>query len=373
MTKLISGALTLLILVGCSNLDRAPISVEQLLNDEEFQQDSQPRHASFSFVVIGCNRVDAADVSEDNPSTANTEQLLRTFREIAQLRPLPEFLFFAGDMVFGYTSDAQVVERQLVAWRALYESSPLPDLGVQLVAIPGNHEVQDGPASPHFAYRAAEEVWLRVMAPYIWGANGPAAGGDDALETDQSMLTYSFDHLGSHFVILNTDPVGRDWTVPTRWVAQDIAAAVNAQARHIFAIGHKPAFPWPEVPLDGLSRDEMRRDEFWSSMEVNRAEAMFSAHNHLWFKQRPHADGTWMVIAGNGGSKLETGVPVDDQYYGFTWVRIGRRSRVVALSFGRDVPAEGYLAASDAYPTSVRDWVDVTWRRHEQHHQDERN
>lgn len=52
----------------------------------------------------------------------------------------------------------QVVGRQLVAWRALYESSPLPDLGVQLVAIPGNHEVQDGPASPHFAYRAAEEA-----------------------------------------------------------------------------------------------------------------------------------------------------------------------------------------------------------------------
>lgn len=267
----------------------------------------------------------------------------------------------------------KVVERQLVAWRALYESSPLPDLGVQLVAIPGNHEVQDGPASPHFAYKAAEEAWLRVMAPYIWGANGPAAGGDDALDTDQSMLTYSFEHRGSHFVILNTDPVGRDWTVPTRWVARDIGAAVNGRARHIFAIGHKPAFPWPEVPLDGLSRDEVRRDEFWSSMEVNRAEAMFSAHNHLWFKQRPHADGTWMVIARNGGSKLETGVPVEDQYFGFTWVRVGRRGRVVALSFGRDVPAEGYLAPSDAYPTSVRDWVDVTWRRHEHQHQDERN
>src|SRR5262249_27276351 len=161
----------------------APLSVEELLNDGELQQERQPQHGSFSFVVIGCNRVDAADVSEDNPSTANIEQLLRTFHEIAQLRPLPEFLFFAGDMVFGYTSDPQVVERQLVAWRALYESSPLPDLGVQLVAIPGNHEVQDGPGTPHLAYRAAEEVWMRVMAPYIWGANGPGAGGDDALET----------------------------------------------------------------------------------------------------------------------------------------------------------------------------------------------
>lgn len=74
------------------------------------------RH-SFSFVVVGCNRINAADVTPDNPSTANREQLNRTFREVAALRPLPRFMFFAGDLVLGYTDDPNLVERELSAWR----------------------------------------------------------------------------------------------------------------------------------------------------------------------------------------------------------------------------------------------------------------
>jgi hypothetical protein len=64
--------------------------------------------------VVGCNRIDAADVSKENPSTANLEQLNRTFREIAGLRRLPKFLFFAGDLVLGYSSDVSVTEGDAV-------------------------------------------------------------------------------------------------------------------------------------------------------------------------------------------------------------------------------------------------------------------
>lgn len=34
----------------------------------------------YSFVSIGCNRVDKKDVSPDNPSTANLNQLRRTYQ-----------------------------------------------------------------------------------------------------------------------------------------------------------------------------------------------------------------------------------------------------------------------------------------------------
>jgi len=314
---------------------------------------------SFSFVVIGCNRVDAADVSPDNPSTANLEQLNRTFREIAELRPLPQFLFFAGDMVFGYSSDVSVTQAQLKAWRSVYESSSLPDLGVELVAIPGNHEVQGD--APRHAYLEAENAWLTVMAPFITrGGNGPHAGEEDQLTTDQSALTYSFDYRGVHFLLLDTDPVDWDWRVPVRWIEQDLRRASEGGARHIFAIGHKPAFPWPGSPMDGLAMYPSERDDFWSSLENNNAEAMFAAHNHVWFKQQPNEGGTWQIIAGNGGSILEAGVTGDDRYYGFTLVTVGRRGSVVAESFGRDVPAEGYRAPSDAYPTTIRDTVSLS-------------
>ncbi len=350
------------LLWGCSGGSSGPSSELRLASlaetaqvDAEFDRD----HA-FSFVVVGCNRINAADVTPDNPSTANREQLNRTFREVAALRPLPRFMFFAGDLILGYTDDPNLVERELSAWRDIYEASPLADADVRLVAIPGNHEVQ-GASSPRRAYRAAEEVWLRVMEPYIVGSNGPGEGGEDGLSTDQSRLTYSFDYRGTHFLILSTDPVDRDWRVPWHWVGRDLDDARARGARHIFAIGHKPAYPWPGAPDDGLSMYPDDRDQFWSSLEANHGEAMLTAHNHLWYKHQPTA-GSWQIIAGNGGSFLEAGVIGDDAYFGFTLVTITHHGRVLVRSIGRDVPAEGYLEPSDAYPTSLRDRAEITWQ-----------
>jgi hypothetical protein len=39
---------------------------------------------------------------------------------------------------------------------------------------------------------------------------------------------------------------------------------------------------------------------------------------------------------------------------------VGHRGSVMAESIGRDVPAEGYRAPSDAYPTTVRDTVSLS-------------
>ncbi|HEY0779838.1 MAG TPA: metallophosphoesterase family protein, partial [Gemmatirosa sp.] len=169
---------------------------------------ANPAAPRVTFAVIGCNRVDAADTLGDT-STANVEELTRTFQDIAALPVKPRFLFFTGDLVFGYTPDTLQLDRELRAWRTLYEASPLPALGVELVAMPGNHEMQN---LSKVATAAAERTWLRDMQPYIMrGGNGPTAGGPDNLATDQSKLTYSFDYAGSHFVTINTDPTGADW------------------------------------------------------------------------------------------------------------------------------------------------------------------
>ena len=46
-------------------------------NDESVFSD---KDVDFSFVVVGCNRVDKADIAKTSPSTANIEQLKRTFK-----------------------------------------------------------------------------------------------------------------------------------------------------------------------------------------------------------------------------------------------------------------------------------------------------
>ena len=335
----------------------------------------------FSFVVVGCNRVDKADTATNKPSTANRAELYRTYREVAQMRPLPRFVFFAGDMVFGYVKppngptapDTVSLATQLSSWSELSygSASPLTGTGVELVPIPGNHEVQN---SAKIAFAAAERTWLRVMGSKLNHAgNGPGAGGPDNLATDQRSLTYSFDYGRTHFVLIDTDPVGKDGSVPLNWVAQDLTAARSHHAKHIFAITHKPAYAYPvwlySPPLpseDGLGGTfPLERDAFWGSLVDAHAEALFSAHNHLYYRTRGSSGATWQIIDGNGGSPIEPLIDRASQnYFGYSVVTVHKNGRVTLTTYAHQVPTEGYLMDSGAYPTFVRDEADITWPKH---------
>jgi hypothetical protein len=353
---------------------------------------------ALSFVIVGCNRIDPADYAAVDasasvpPSTANVEQLTRTFDEVAKMNPKPKYFFAAGDIIMGYvnnTGDAGVatLDAQLTAWLALYNASSLKAAGIALVPIPGNHEVEAKVGSAKTAFAGAESIWLQHMGSFIpsgfhHGPHAgdpilpPDAGGDagieaGALQTDQSQLTYSFDDGSTHFVIVDTDPVGFDWNVPVDWIANDVTAAKSAGAKHVFAIGHKPAFSFSLVPLDGLSTG-FTRDAFWSVLEGVHAEAMLAAHNHVWWWVQPNAGKTFQVVAGNGGSKLEATVlsppagglpPNTGKYYGYTVVNVWSDDTVTIDSHGRDIPTGNYFdpAPSSTYPTTVRTTVKATW------------
>jgi hypothetical protein len=319
-----------------------------------------PTGVAFSFVVLGCNRV-AAPESLGVVSTANVAELNRTFADVAAINPKPNFLFFAGDLVFGYTNDSTALDRELKGWISLYQASPAATSGIELITVPGNHETDN---LSKIAYPPGERVWLRDMAAYITrGANGPGVGGADALQTDQSRLSYSFDFKDSHFLALDTDPVGKDWHVPNSWVASDLAAARAKGAKHIFVIGHKPAYPYPTVATDGLSVDIPARDAFWTSLVNNQVEAMFSAHNHVYYRTQPTGK-TWMIIAGNGGTPIDaTADPTlgsTGTYFGYTLVTVLNNGRVFSKSYGRDVPAATYTQAPGS--TTLRDSVEITWK-----------
>ncbi len=314
----------------------------------------------YSFVVMGCNRVAAADTA-GNPSTANVYYLQKLFSDVSKMDPLPAYLFFAGDLVLGYTNDTVLLAKMLSSWKQLYLASPLASTSVQLVAIPGNHETQ---GANKISYVAAERTFLREMAPYIMGKNGPKptglVPGTDSLVTDQSQLTYSFDYHGDHFVIVDTDPYGRDWRVPYHWISDDVSAARNAGARHIFTIGHKPAHPSHFKPTDGLVMYPQQRDAYWTALEDNQCEAMFSAHNHVWDTVQPHPGKTWQVIAGNGGTSIDWPNTFTEPYFGYTVVNIYTNGKVIAKSMGRDL-GKYYTDPSPDSVATLRDTVDLTW------------
>jgi hypothetical protein len=173
----------------------------------------------------------------------------------------------------------------------------------------------------------------------------------DGLASDQSKLSYSFDFQGSHFVVINTDPVGKDAHAPTNWLAADLAAAKAGGARHFFVFGHKPAYTYyygataalPSAPA-GLDNDIPSRDLFWDVIEQYGA-VYFCGHEHIFNMMQPRlAQGgkAWQILVGSGGSPFEASPtdatihPETDRDYAWATVRIYKHGRVQITVYGFD-------------------------------------
>jgi hypothetical protein len=337
-----------------------------------------PDSVAFSFVFMGCNRVDKSDVSNPNTnaSTANVPQLQRTFNEVAALNPKPVFYFFLGDEVLGLTPDAHTLQSQLKAWRKQYADtgfSKLPQSGIQLVAIPGNHEMlYEGKSKKgkkeELPNSAALAVWLKEMSSFVpSGITINRVGGSDSIN---NQLTYSFTYQNTHFILLNTDTYNTSETIgmaPAAWINADIAAArKNPAVKHIFLLGHKPAVV--DKPLYMADKDDIMDipvvQSIWPVMEANNVEAMLSAHSHQYYRTQPNTGKTYQVIAGNGGSPYEKHAATDTarQFFGYTIVYVMKNQTVMLQSMGRSIPAANYLETIPANtPTTIRDAVNISW------------
>ncbi len=347
----------------------ASFASAQSWNDDDAEPHNKQK-IKYSFVFMGCNRVFKGDKTPENPSTANLAQLERSFTEIAELKPRPDFVVFTGDMVLGLTPDLNELRHELESWVDVYRNSELGnDRKIRLIALPGNHESLMGAKGSQTSNPGAEAVWLSVMQPFIAGNNGPPAGGADNLQTDQSQFTYSFDFRDSHFVILNTDPYGAVATVPLNWLHQDLASAAgDPHLKHTFVLGHKQAFsPADANSEQALDSNPDLRNQFWDELNNAGVGYYLVAHAHLWDFSVPVSpvsmlQHTVQIIAGNGGSKEDAlwelaGKPF---YYGFTLVDVLKNGKVVVSSYGRDFDLSNYLAPSppSLFPTTIRRTLD---------------
>ena len=323
----------------------------------------------YSFVVVGCNRISwhddgtAWENSEYyNEAHTNLTQFHATFDDAMKLDPVPDYFFFVGDLVLAESQDTSVLVDQLKAWKKLYEDHPISKSKIKMVAIPGNHEFlySTPPDYNEVPNEYANEIWLRLMPEFIIGNNGPGPGGPDSLLKDESRLTYSFDHQNDHFVLMNTDTYNEPGKVPVHWLTNDINSwrAANSEG-HIFVMDHKPAYDAKGLATGdtsdpGLAWDKTQVDALWSTMNKNRSEAMLSAHEHLFWAGQPEGSKSWQIIAGNGGTTLDSG-----DYFGFTEVKVMDDGTVKAYSHGRPVPSPDYGALTGS--TTVRDTFDITW------------
>ena len=365
-------------------------------------QDATPVVLTFS--TVGDSRQDpnTYDQASVGPTLSgqdaiwlqNTKAFSRILRTIQSQKST--MLFFNGDMIngygwagFGYTSNAtqsaisgpiapattaDIVGsdlmkhyREYAFWRGLV--STMPETGTYVFPVPGNHETEckacpknsDGQTQSKveneqaYAANMGDLILDTARFTNVLGtapANpnfGPAAGvGPDALQTDQSKLSYSFDYMGYHFAVINTDPVGQETSAPAAWLAQDFAAAQARGAKRFFVFGHKPAFTYIYAPgtvgkgLDATATTTAKRDAFWNVIEQNKA-TYFSGHMHTYDISQPKG-GAYQVIVGSGGSPFDptaaqatAGVlahPATDRDYAWATVKVHADGGIDILGYG---------------------------------------
>jgi hypothetical protein len=258
--------------------------------------------------------------------------------------------------------------RQYGFWRGMV--STVMETGTYVIPVAGNHEVQCNSSNTALCAQSGkhamvenENAWRNNMADLILddsrflslfgekptfentGDNSAA----DGLTTDQSKLSYSFDFRGSHFVVINTDPVGNDAHAPVQWLAQDLAAAQTRGVKHIFIFGHKPAFTYyfgtnlPSSP-SGLDQTAFlsSRDDFWNLVAHYKA-IYFCGHEHIFNLSKNtsvNGESAWQVLVGSGGSPFEaaptdiTFNPSTDRDYAWATVKVYASGKVNVTAYG---------------------------------------
>lgn len=325
----------------------------------------------YSFAFVGCNRVDRGDQQNPaatNASSANVAVLKKIFSDVLAETRKPDVFFFLGDLVYA-ESTTELLNSQLDAWVKQYKDpafSEMVNSGIEMVAIPGNHEMltwakyPDYPDHDEWPLKGATELWMKYMADYM-PADRETITGPDA---EVNQMTFAFTRANVGFVCMNTDtynpgtkenPYGLEGMVPTDWIVAKVQEyQADPDIDHVFVLGHKPYYVGcqPKTGHTGLPEGP----ELWPKFNEAEVVAMLSAHVHTYQRMQPGDEGTYQVIAGNGGSSGPA------PFFGYTTINIMSDGSVQLVAKGFDQESPYYQVSPNAVST-VRDQTTLTWTK----------
>ncbi|BDD09536.1 hypothetical protein FUAX_19680 [Fulvitalea axinellae] len=319
-----------------------------------------------SFAFIGCNRIAYSDRKKSNASKANVPALKRIFRELTAMEKKPDLLFFMGDLVLG-EKDTTALNTQLSAWVAQYEDAEFSGIaksGIEMVAIPGNHEMlfYDEATHNEFPLKGATEDWLKHMSPYM-----PKDRNRVPFDSVINGATFSFVRDSIAFVVMNTDTYnapapgekfGKEGQVPEDWVNAEVRRLASSPAvKRVFTMGHRPYYV--DGAYDTLHSGFPDGPKVWPTMVEQRVTALLTAHQHKYQRWQPEGNGTYEIIAGQGGTYSGKDTP---RFYGYSLIRVYNSGRAELITKGWDLPDPTWGAAPDN-PTTIRDSVTLTWSK----------
>jgi hypothetical protein len=254
----------------------------------------------FMFVVIGDSRPGLRADPDDEASVS-----VHYLEQVHWVnRSGPDFSINVGDLILGNnTGRPGLAERQ---WTAYDRASSLLEDPYFMVA--GNHDVWDAPS---------EAIYRRRYGP----------------------LYYSFDHKGSHFVVLCTDIPGERGSIGPEqlaWLRIDLAASSWADHRFVFL--HRPLW-YRGGRSRGIELSESWMADVHPLLVEHEVDTVFAGHDH--FYEFREEDGVRYVITGGGGAPLYR-PPALGGFRHFLEVRVAREERpeIVVVERGKTHPQD---------------------------------
>jgi hypothetical protein len=316
-----------------------------------------------SFVFMGCNRMWWRDKSHSDKSMANINAMKRFGDEMAALAHKPDLFFFLGDIVSGEAT-TDVLDTQLGAWVQDYNGSSFGQLkksGIELIAVPGNHELLNQQETP---LAGTTGIWMKHMGQYMPKDRDTISGTSSQV----NQMTYAFRRGNVAFIVMNTDTyntnigdtVGVEGLIPYDWVKNKIAAyRKDSSIAHIFVLGHRPFYVDCQRDISHLGMpDPSKSTPVWQAFDSFKVAAMLSAHVHQYQRMQPHHK-THQIIAGNGGSPSYQHQP--PPFFGYTRIDVWASGRLELSTYGYDAPDPYYQATTT--PWTKRDSADLNWYR----------
>jgi hypothetical protein len=192
----------------------------------------------------------------------------------------PEFVMSVGDLIEGYSGDAQKVEAEWAEFLGFIDR-----MEMKFFFVPGNHDLKDA---------AMHRIWREHFGPE-W---------------------YSFDYKGVHFVALNSeDPSDHLGDEQLAWLDRDLAE--HADARWTLLFLHKPLWTYAERNRNAGNPDTTN----WKKVEAmlgSRPHTVFAGHVHN-YTQYDRNGMRYYHLATTGASSQLRGIPYGE-FDHVTWL-----------------------------------------------------
>lgn len=226
---------------------------------------SENNKNSLSFAVIGDTKTFST-----NPN-GNLQKAVRSLAKQSF-----DFAFVMGDLVSSCDGGSSC-EKKYESWKSI-----MAPILSKTYEVMGNHDRTGGDK--------ADTVWQKE---FNLPTNGPSGFSE---------LTYSFDAVNSHFVVLNSEKPQEHIIndVQRNWLDNDLAANTKG---NIFVFFHQPAFQMSQDAKDALDANPGERDQFWNILKKYKVTAVFNGHLHM--IARKNQDGIEQFVIGDTDSTAD--------------------------------------------------------------------